>query len=311
MSKYPIHRDFKKFENIKPKICRSFLPLINKTMSLRLIIERDDEDINVLHKKIKVGYKESISVLIYEPKKFMKNAPCLLYIHGGGFMLKAEPYHYNLARRYSKEGQCKVVFVDYRLAPKYKYPIPFNDCVDTLKWIVKNSDKLGIDKDKIAVGGDSAGGNIAAGLSLKARDDLKVNLSFILLIYPVIDRRMNTKSMKRYTDTPLCNTELCKKMWQYYLGDIKRKDIKYTSLLEGNDFYNLPKTYIETAEFDCLHDEALIYGDELKKSGNYVEIKQTYQTIHAYDMELGSKVVENSVNKRISFIRKGFHLGYN
>lgn len=306
MGKYLIHKDFKKYNNMKPPIYKSLLPLINKSMGILFSMEKSDKYVSVSHKKITTDKKETISILLYEPKKLTKKAPCLLYIHGGAFMLKGAPYHYSLARKYAKEAECKVVFVDYRLAPKYSYPTPLNDCLDTLKWIVNNADDLVIDKDKIAVGGDSAGGNLAAAISLVARDELKINLCFQLLIYPVIDRRMQTDSMKKYIDTPMWNAKLSKKMWEYYLKDIKSEDLKYTSLLEGNSLHNLPKTYIEAAEFDCLHDEAICYAEALKKAGNDVELTETYGTIHGYDIVLDSEIVTSSIKKRVNFIRNSF-----
>lgn len=111
-----------------------------------------------------------IFVCTLNPLGINKKLPLLVYFHGGGFIYKAAPYHYRLAKQYSKAALCKILFVDYRTTPNFCFPTPINDCFNALQWAINNTDLINIDKNKIAVGGDSAGGNLAAAAALMARD---------------------------------------------------------------------------------------------------------------------------------------------
>ncbi len=123
-------------------------------------------------------------------------------------LLKASKAHYQVAKWYAEMARCKVVFTDYRLLPKNKYPVPVEDCYCTYQWTLDYADMLGINKDKIVVAGGSAGGNLAAAVTLMLWDRVRISPLGAMLIYPVTDRRMITESMKKFTDTPVlgCTT---------------------------------------------------------------------------------------------------------
>ena len=118
--------------------------------------------------------------------------------------------------KYASKAKCIVVFVHYRTSEKHPFPIPFADCWEGLEYIRQNSRKLHIDRRRIAVGGDSAGGALAAACTLRSRDERKLDICFQMLIYPVLDARMKTESMKKYTDSPVWNAPLSRKMWELY-----------------------------------------------------------------------------------------------
>lgn len=124
-----------------------------------------------------------------------------------------------------------------------------------------------------------------------------------MLIYPVTDRRMQTASIKKYTNTPIWNAVLSKKMWQFYLGDGEIQNIEYASPAEAENLSDLPETYLETAEFDCLHDEGINYAEAMKNAGVNVKINETYGTIHGFDMASNSKIVLGSIKKRTEFLK--------
>ena len=238
----------------------------------------------------------------------MRNtSPVVIYFHGGGFIYKAAPYHYKLVKEYCVKTPCKVLMVDYRLTTQNSFPVPANDCYSALKWLVENADNLKIDKSKIVIAGDSAGGNLAAAVTLMARDNKLIFPCGQMLIYPVIDRRMKTQSMNKYTDTPIWNSRLSKKMWELYLPNSNAENIEYASPIEAPNLSGLPNTYIETAEFDCLHDEGMEYAKALKAAGNAVFLNETKNTIHGFDMASKSRVVIDSIEKRIQFLQNLFY----
>ena len=233
--------------------------------------------------------------------------PCIVYYHGGGFVYGASSNHYYLCKEYALKSKCKIIFVDYRLAPKYQFPIPAEDCFMAYRWTIDNSEKLGIDKTRIAIGGDSAGGCLTAAVALMARDRGLMAPLFQMLIYPVTDRRMITESMKNFVDTPMWNGRLSVKMWEGYLGSGEHEHIEYASPVEAPSLENLPDTYMETAEFDCLRDEGIMYGEMLRDAGNTVTFYQTKGTMHAFDGKRSAPTTEKVIEKRLKFINSNFY----
>lgn len=150
-----------------------------------------------------------------------------------------------------------MVFVDYRWAPRHAFPVGVEDCYAAFQWVYQKAEEIGIDPDKIAMGGDSAGGALAAAVCLMARDRKASKICFQMLIYPVTDARQVTESVKEFIDTPLWNGKQNQKMWKLYLGQGVHPNKAYASPMEAASFNNLPDAYIEVAEFDCLRDEGI------------------------------------------------------
>ncbi|MGN1418008.1 MAG: alpha/beta hydrolase, partial [Acutalibacteraceae bacterium] len=247
----------------------------------------------------------NFNALFYEPKNCETDC-ALVYFHGGGFVYNAAPYHYNLVKQYCVQTPCKVLMVDYRLAPKNKYPAAVEDCYHALRWLSENADSLKINKAKIAVAGDSAGGNLAAVCALIARDSGILKLCGQMLVYPVTDSAMNTQSMKQYNDAYVWNSRLSKKMWALYLPGENIGKPQYASPMQAKSLENLPKAYVETAEFDCLHDEGAAYAKALEKAGVETVVYETKGTVHGYDMAQKSKTVKTSIQKRVAFLKDIF-----
>jgi acetyl esterase/lipase len=152
------------------------------------------------------------------------------------------------------------------------------------------------------VAGDSAGGNLATAVTLLARDYDGPKIKRQMLLYPVIDVLQNTPSMKEYFDTPMWNSILNKSMWELYLknGDLGMIEYASPSLAK---LHNLPRAYIETAQFDCLRDEAIDYARRLSEAGVPVKEYHTLKTVHGYDAVFYSKLVKSMIQKRIQFLR--------
>lgn len=246
-------------------------------------------------------------VEIFEPSNIKEKLPCLIYVHGGAFSYKASAYHKKLACIYAMKVKCRVYYPDYHLTPKYPYPAAYDDVVALYKCIMENSDALGIDKEKIGVAGDSAGASVAALICNNYEHEALKQPCLQMLVYPVTDVDMQTDSMKKFSDTPLWNAKSNRRMWLYYCKNLKDKDIYGTSPMHSSLPQILPASYIETAEYDCLHDEGILYGKRLREAGATVEINETKGTIHGYDSVINTKIAITNIKKRILFLKKGFY----
>lgn len=297
MKKYNISKEFGIYRKFKPPFGKPLFSIAEFALSNDLLVSRSDENIKITKKKLKTKDNDEIKIYIYEPLK-VETDKILLYIHGGGFAFKGYGKHYYMCKRYALEGNCKAVYVDYRVAPKHQYPIPVEDCYRVYKWIIENAIDLKIDINKIIVGGDSAGGCLSVDVTRCAIKDNIVKPCLQMLIYPVLDKRMITKSMQEYTDTPMWNSKLNHKMWEYYLGGKE-----YISPNEIQDVSNMPDTYIETAEYDCLHDEAIEFAEKLKNVGVKVEVYETKQTMHGFDIQK-SEIAEAAILNRIKILKE-------
>ncbi len=265
-----------------------------------------DPEISVRRMHIPSYDDARIEILILEPRGLAHPTPCLVYYHGGGFIFGASFHHYNLAREYAKRTPCRLIFAQYRLAPRYPHPTPSEDCYAALRWAQENAVALGIDPSKIGVGGDSAGGALAAAVCQMARDRGTALPCFQLLVYPVTDCRMETESNRIFTDTPMWNSKLSRRMWRAYLPNQAANNIAYASPMLSENFENLPTAYVETAEFDCLRDEALAYAAALRDAGAEVEINETKGTIHGFDAARNAGASKAAIATRIAFIQRHF-----
>jgi len=168
-----------------------------------------DPELDVTSHEVRSYDGACISCFMITPKRLDKKAPCLIYLHGGGFVLEAAGYHYGNAMRYAKEVGCKVIFPQYRLAPQNPHPVFFEDCYAAFRWAYDNADTLGIDISRIGIGGDSAGSTLAVGVCMMAKERRHpVKFRFQMLPYPYLDARNTSESCRKYTDTPMWNSSL-------------------------------------------------------------------------------------------------------
>ena len=243
---------------------------------------------------------------IYEPAAVTDVLPCLLMIHGGAFSYKASVYHKKLACLYAAEVRCRVVFPDYHLLPKYPYPAAYEDCLAALRWIVENAESLRIDQTRIGIAGDSAGGTLAATLCNQMTAEALPFPCAQMLVYPAVDATMSTQSMAQYSDTPLRNSRNNRKMWKLYLKKADSVLIRKASPMQNDLPDMIPQTYIETAEYDCLHDEGVLYAERLREAGANVDLNETKGTFHGYDSAIQTQIARTQIAKRITFLKKCF-----
>jgi len=305
MANYPIKKEFFPFTLMTPPIKDpQSAGKMGEMMKPPGWLWRD-RDITVRKQTISGGGGDPIEVFIMEPK-YIGTDKCLIYYHGGGFFFEGAGYHYRNAKAYALQVPCKVLFVQYRLAPKHPFPIPAEDSYSALVWALENAEALGIRRDKIALGGDSAGGCLAAAVSQMARDRaLPVKLRFQLLIYPFVDQSMDSDSNRRFTDTPMWNSTLSAQMAGGYVQDPNVENFVYASPIEGRP-EGLPQAYIETAEFDCLHDDGIRYAQKLRSAGIIVCLNETEGTMHGFDIVQRAPTTKAAVAARIAYMRSSF-----
>jgi acetyl esterase/lipase len=303
---YPVHEDYRRL-GVQSEMNPQVLPAIDSLLRMMFKFTKVSRAVKSTGYKIPSSDNGIIAVDVFEPKQASGKLPCLLYIHGGAFMMEAAPYHNTLMGMYAEEAQCKIVFVHYRLLPRYVFPTALHDCYDALLWASKNAETLGLDTEKIAIAGDSAGGALAAGITQMARDKQGPKLMFQMLVYPVTDARMITESMRKYTDTPVWNAGSNKTMWELYLAGLQNTGRTYASPIEEELTGDLPPAYIEVSEFDCLRDEGIAYAEKLTAAGVQVALNQTNGTTHGFELNLKSAHSLAIVAERIAALNGAFH----
>ena len=222
----------------------------------------------------------AIPVRIYTPE-WEGPLPILVYFHGGGWVLCNLDTHDSICRSLANLAGCIVVSVDYRLAPEHKYPAAVEDAYAATGWVAENAAALGGDAKRLAVGGDSAGGNLAAVVSLIARDKHNPPIVFQLLVYPVTDYCLpGTASYIENQDGYLLNRTDMLWYFGHYLSDPEQAEDPHVSPLKAADLSNLPPAMVITAEFDVLRDEGEAYAHRLQKAGVPVILKRYNGLIH-------------------------------
>lgn len=299
--KYNIDRELKKVTRLKIPESIKIFPMMNIFLSLSTCASDDHVRVS---RYTTPGYQgAALQTLVIEPRRSEGNLPCVVFFHGGGFMLKASYVHHRMAKMYAEMLPCKVVCVDYRLSPKFPFPAAVEDCYQTYRWVLENMAMLHVNPDQIVMAGDSAGGNLALAVTLMARDRGVRPPDAELLIYPATDRRMTTDTMKRYTDTPVWNARLSKIMWKAYLGNQTPEKIEYASPIEAESWKGFPPTYIEVAEYDALRDEGIALYHKLQEQGIVCEMHEIIGACHGFETALQSRMLRECMNRRIAWLK--------
>lgn len=295
--KYPIDKSFGIYSAFTPPLSRALIAFASVFQPL--LPKKFPRGVDV--KKIA---SEGVKGVLVSPAGCAGKLPCLVYFHGGGFVFNSGGYHYKNAAAYCLGAHCKVMFVDYPLAPKHKLPQISAACMAAYRAVYRMAEEWGVDADRIAVGGDSAGGFLAADLALRAVEEGVAVPVFAMLIYPVLDRRMSTPTMRQFTDTPMWNSRLNKKMWRYCL------DGEYLTPSERRDLSSFPRAYIETAQYDCLCGEAEEFAARLKEQGVEAEYNPTSGTMHGFDIAVNSPITGAVLAQRTEALKAGFAKSY-
>ena len=209
--------------------------------------------------------------------------PLTIFYHGGGWVVGTLDTHDGTCRMLARESGCAVLSLAYRLAPEHPYPVPFDDCYDALVWAAAHAVELGCDPTRLAVAGDSAGGNLAAAVAIAARDRDGPALRHQLLIYPVTDCDYGTQS---YADNGggdyFLSQSAMEWFWGHYLSGQTPSDAPMATVLQTADLTGLPPATVVVAEYDPLRDEGLAYAQRLSAAGVPVEQWVAEGMIHGF-----------------------------
>ena len=226
-----------------------------------------------------------IALRLYRPSRRSDNPsplPVLVYFHGGGWTIGDLDTHDVLCRQLANGSGCAVVSVDYRMGPEHRFPAGSDDCLAATYWVYRNAESLGLDPSRLAVGGDSAGGNLAAVVAIAARDAGDLPIAFQLLIYPATDQRWGHASHKSNGKGYVLEAETIRYYHDNYYGDTSNDLDWRASPLLHTDLSKLPQSLVLTAGFDPLRDEGLDYANALVTAGNRATYVCFERQIHGF-----------------------------
>jgi acetyl esterase len=227
------------------------------------------------------GPHGEISARLYAPE-VSPNQPAVVYFHGGGWVIGSVETHDYLCRLIANGAKCTVLSVDYHLAPEHKFPTAADDAYAATTWASRHASELGIDPSRIAVAGDSAGGNLAAVVALMARDLGGPAILHQALIYPVIDFNFKTTSYRDNAEGYLLSTKSMRWFWAHYLASEADGANPYASPLRAESLAGLPPALIVSAEYDPLRDEDKAYAERLRAAGVDVTYAQYEGQVHGF-----------------------------
>ncbi len=223
-----------------------------------------------------------IPVRIYRPAAGIEPMPAVVYLHGGGWVLGTLDSNDSIAWGLAEGAGAVVISVDYRLSPEYPYPIPFQDCFGVVSYLSLQAASFGIDPRRIGVAGDSAGGNLSAAISLKARDQGHPTIAVQALIFPVLDTDIDLPSYIENRDAPgLTRADMIYYL-NAYLGEEWSAADQYAMPARAADLTNLPPTLIHTAEIDPLRDEGKLFADRLAAADVEVSYRCAQRMTHSF-----------------------------
>ena len=226
----------------------------------------DPEPVSQIEDRQLPGPDGTIPVRIYTPAG-SGPFPVLVYFHGGGWVLCNIETHDPVCRTLANAAECIVVSVDYRLAPEAKFPAAADDCYAATQWVMNSAHVINGDASRVAVGGDSAGGNLAAVVALIARDRGAPTPIFQLLVYPVTDHLRDTPSSRENKDGYFLTGDDMVWFWNHYLSNGADAANPYACPLRAESLAGLPSALVITAEFDPLRDEGEMYAGRLREAG--------------------------------------------
>jgi acetyl esterase len=255
---------------------------------------------------VPTGLGDKLKARLYWPRGQPRPFGCLVFAHGGAFVLGDLRTEEARCLRYATEAGCAVLSVDYRLAPEHPFPAGLEDCYAALEWVADNGSDLSLDGSRLAVGGTSAGAGLAAAMALLARDRDGPRLVYQLLVYPVLDDRMATASMQEYTEIAPWDTTASRQMWELYLSGASPSP--YAAPARAGSLAGLPAAYIMTAHFDPLRDEAHDYALRLISAGVPTEIHHFPGTFHGFDTVAPSaRLSKRALEEQVAVLRQ--HVG--
>lgn len=241
-----------------------------------------------------------MKVKVLQPKQTGGPVPGILWIHGGGYMLGGT-YMAGMTcgKMLAEKYDCVLVFPDYRLAWQDPYPAALEDCYAALKWMYDNADELGIDRERIVVGGESAGGGLTAAVCLYARDKGEVSVALQIPLYPMLDCEDTASSADNHGK--VWNTRRNHWGWKHYLGELYGSESvsKYASPARETDYSHLPPCYTFVADGEPFYEETLTYVRNLQAAGVEASVDVYHGNVHAFDMLQPGKEESKAARQRL------------
>lgn len=248
-----------------------------------------------------------IRLRVYKPTPEPASAPVLLWLHGGGYVIGRPEMDDLVCMGYARELGIAVVSVDYRLAPKHPFPAGLHDAYTALAWVASQESVMGFDTTRIAVGGQSAGGGLAAALAQMAHDRREIPLAFQLLIYPMLDDRTALRTDIDDRENRTWTQKSNRYAWEAYLGGKYGAETvpQYAVPARREDLAELPPAWIGVGDLDIFHDENLAYGRRLVESGVACETRVFPGAFHGFDrFAPESSMVRDFNQTQIAALRK-------
>ena len=240
-----------------------------------------------------------VPVRIYRPRDARG---AIVWLHGGGFVMGDLEIEHTWAVRVADGSGAVVISVGYRRAPEHRFPAALDDSYAVVAWAAQHAAELGIDPERIAVGGHAAGAGLAAAMALRARDEQGPPIRFQLLNQPELDDRQVTWSARHFSDTPFMTREKVSASWRHYLGSASAS--AYAAPARAADLSELPAAYITSAEFDPNRDEAITYALRLLQAGVPVELHQWPGTFHGSQAILSAAVSQRQMAELAAVLRR-------
>jgi acetyl esterase/lipase len=258
------------------------------------------------------GPRGDVPIRIYRPVAAEAPLPCLAWIHGGGMIFGSVDADDLACDRYAEAVGCVVISVDYRLAPEHPHPAPVEDCYAALRWAAENAGELGIDPGRIALGGSSAGGGLAAGTALLARDRGGPPVVFQLLVYPMLDDRDGTPSTAEFDAILTWSRRHNRSGWAALLGDrAGTADVdQYAAPARATDLSGLPPALIQVGELEVFRDEDIDYATRLLAAGVPTQLHVYPGAYHAWDaVAPGAAASFRALQERVEALSRALHPG--
>ena len=228
----------------------------------------------------------TITIHVVKPKGAKDNLPAFMFFHGGGWVLGDYPTHKRLVRDLVVKSGAVAVFPDYMPTPDAQFPVAINQGYAATKWVAENGKEIGVDGSRLAVAGNSVGGNMSTVVALMAKEKNGPNLAFQLLLWPLVDSDTGRPSYKKYAQGRFLTTPIMEWMWGMYIPNPKDRKQKYVSPVNATleELKGLPPALIQVAENDILFDEGVAYGRKLDEAGVSTTVMVYQGMIHDYGM---------------------------
>ena len=263
-----------------PQVWDAPLSVIRELTQSRVAMNGKPEPIHSVVNRFIPGPTADLPIRIYRPS-VDQNAPALIYFHGGGWVMGFIDIYDAALHRLANQSGSVIISVNYQKAPEHPFPIPFDDCYATLIWVKEHAKEIGIDPSRIGVAGDSAGGNLAAAVAIKARDE-SILLSYQLLVYPCIARDFTTKSYSEYATDYGLTTRGMKWFWENYLQGSDHDNNAYAVPMSAKSLAGVAPSIVITAQYDPLVSDSENYCEKLKSDGAEVVYREFPGMIHGF-----------------------------